>query len=144
MIDPSQIDLLCSCFEKSETQIATLVKIIDSAEELFNENTPKVILNKKQEALYFSRQTIPFLRGNQSNSWLKEHTFYKHIGIYGFRNKSLSEIIKLPQSSLELAESLEQLRWIENGYSIQCAITDKESQAIDTPADLEKLLNILN
>jgi 3-deoxy-manno-octulosonate cytidylyltransferase (CMP-KDO synthetase) len=103
-----------------------------------------VILNKKQEALYFSRQTIPFLRGNQSNSWLKEHTFYKHIGIYGFRNKSLSKIIKLPQSSLELAESLEQLRWIENGYSIQCAITDKESQAIDTPADLEKLLNILN
>ncbi|WP_395804594.1 3-deoxy-manno-octulosonate cytidylyltransferase [Daejeonella sp.] len=144
MIDPSQIDLLCSCFDKSETQIATLVKIIDSAEELFNENTPKVILNKKQEALYFSRQTIPFLRGKQSNSWLKEHTFYKHIGIYGFTNKSLSEIIKLPQSNLELAESLEQLRWIENGYSIQCAITDKESQAIDTPADLKKLLNILN
>jgi 3-deoxy-manno-octulosonate cytidylyltransferase (CMP-KDO synthetase) len=144
MIDPSQIDLLCSCFDKSETQIATLVKKIDSAEELFNENTPKVILNKKQEALYFSRQTIPFLRGKQSNSWLKEHTFYKHIGIYGFTNKSLSEIIKLPQSSLELAESLEQLRWIENGYSIQCAITDKESQAIDTPADLKKLLNILN
>lgn len=143
MIDPSQIDLLCSCFDKVETQIATLVKIIDSNEELFNENTPKVILNKNNEAIYFSRQTIPFLRGKQNDSWLKAHTFYKHIGIYGFRAKTLSEIIKLPLTSLELAESLEQLRWIENNYSIQCAITDKESQAIDTPADLEKLLALL-
>ena len=143
MIDPSQIDLLCSCFDKVETQIATLVKIINSNEELFNENTPKVILNKNNEAIYFSRQTIPFLRAKQNDSWLKAHTFYKHIGIYGFRAKTLSEIIKLPLSSLELAESLEQLRWIENNYSIQCAITDKESQAIDTPADLEKLLALL-
>lgn len=143
MIDPTQIDLLCSCFDKLDTQIATLVKIIASDEELFNENTPKVILNKNKEALYFSRQTIPFLRSKPNETWLKEHTYYKHIGIYGFRNKTLSEIIKLPQSGLELAESLEQLRWIENGYSISCAVTDKESQAIDTPADLEKLLNIL-
>ena len=120
-----------------------MVKIINSNEELFNENTPKVILNKNNEAIYFSRQTIPFLRAKQNDSWLKAHTFYKHIGIYGFRAKTLSEIIKLPLSSLELAESLEQLRWIENNYSIQCAITDKESQAIDTPADLEKLLALL-
>lgn len=143
MIDPSQIDLLCSCFDKVKTQIATLVKIIDSQEELYNENTPKVILNKNLEAVYFSRQTIPFLRGKESNSWLENHTFYKHIGIYGFRRQTLSELIKLPLSSLELAESLEQLRWIENGYPIQTAITAIESQAIDTPADLEKLLAIL-
>jgi 3-deoxy-manno-octulosonate cytidylyltransferase (CMP-KDO synthetase) len=140
MIDPTQIDLICSCFDKIETQIATLVKEIKSQEELFNENSPKVILNKNQEAQYFSRQTIPFLRGKESKTWLQEHTFYKHIGIYGFRSKTLSEIIKLPQSSLEIAESLEQLRWIENGYAIQCAITNHESQAIDTPEDLNKLL----
>lgn len=143
MIDPTQIDLLCTCFEKKDTQIATLVKKVDSQEELFNENTPKVILNKNHEAVYFSRQTIPFLRGKEKNIWLNEHTFYKHIGIYGYRSETLSEIIKLPQSSLELAESLEQLRWIENGFSIQCAITNKESLAIDTPADLNKLLAIL-
>jgi 3-deoxy-manno-octulosonate cytidylyltransferase (CMP-KDO synthetase) len=143
MIDPSQIDLLCSCFDKINTQIATLVKKIDSLEELYNENSPKVILNKNQEAIYFSRQTIPFIRGQKSSTWLKNHTFYKHIGIYGFKTQTLSEIIKLPLSSLELAESLEQLRWIENGYSIQTAITPKESQAIDTPADVEKLLAIL-
>jgi 3-deoxy-manno-octulosonate cytidylyltransferase (CMP-KDO synthetase) len=143
MIDPSQVDLLCSCFDKINTQIATLVKIINSQEELYNENTPKVIINKNLEAVYFSRQTIPFLRGKESNSWLENHTFYKHIGIYGFRQQTLIEIIKLPLSSLELAESLEQLRWIENGYPIQTAITAIESQAIDTPADLEKLLAIL-
>lgn len=143
MIDPSQIDLLCSCFDKTKTQISTLVKTIDKQEELYNENTPKVILNKNLEAVYFSRQTIPFLRGKESNSWLENHTFYKHIGIYGFRKQTLSEIIKLPISSLELAESLEQLRWIENGYAIQTAITAIESQAIDTPADLSKLLAIL-
>jgi 3-deoxy-manno-octulosonate cytidylyltransferase (CMP-KDO synthetase) len=143
LIDPSQIDLLCSCFDKINTQIATLVKIINSQEELYNENTPKVILNRNLEAVYFSRQTIPFLRGKEINSWLENHTFYKHIGIYGFRKQTLTEIIKLPLSSLELAESLEQLRWIENGYPIQTAITAIESQAIDTPADLEKLLAIL-
>jgi 3-deoxy-manno-octulosonate cytidylyltransferase (CMP-KDO synthetase) len=139
MINPTQIDLLCSCFDKIETQIATLVKKITMKEELFNENTPKVILNKNQEAIYFSRQTIPFLRAKESKNWHEEHTFFKHIGIYGFRSKTLSEIIRLPQSSLEIAENLEQLRWIENRFNIQCAITDQESQAIDTPDDLEKL-----
>lgn len=140
MIDPSQIDLVCGCFDKSQTQIATLVKKITTIEELFNENTPKVTLNKIQEAIYFSRQTIPFLRSKEKSNWLQEHSFYKHIGIYGFRIQTLFELIKLPQSSLEMAESLEQLRWIENGYSIQCALTNKESQAIDSPDDLKKLL----
>jgi 3-deoxy-manno-octulosonate cytidylyltransferase (CMP-KDO synthetase) len=143
MIDPLQIDLLCSCFEDSNTCIATLVKRIYTNEELFNENTPKVILNKNQQAVYFSRATIPFLRGKENSNWLIEHTFYKHIGIYAFISQTLKEITKLSVSSLETAEGLEQLRWIENGYSIQTAITDIESQAIDTPEDLIKLLKLL-
>jgi 3-deoxy-manno-octulosonate cytidylyltransferase (CMP-KDO synthetase) len=143
LIDPLQIDLLCTCFNKADTSIATLVKKVVSEDELFNENTPKVIINKQLEAVYFSRSTIPFLRGIKHENWLRSHTFYKHIGIYAFRNRTLSEIIQLPVSTLEKAESLEQLRWIENGYKIQVAITELESQAIDTPEDLQKILTII-
>jgi len=143
MIDPLQIDLLCSCFDDPNTRIATLVKRIHTNGELFNENTPKVILNKNNQAVYFSRATIPFLRDKKNDTWLNLHAFYKHIGIYAFRSQALSEITKLPVSGLELAEGLEQLRWIENGYPIQTAITNKESQAIDTPEDLIKLLTLL-
>lgn len=144
MINPEQIDLLCSCFENSHTSIATLVKIIRDNEELFNENTPKVILNNNKEAVFFSRTAIPFLRGIEKESWLKNYTYFKHIGIYAFRTTTLREITKLPISGLEKAEGLEQLRWIENGYSIKAAITDKESQAIDTPDDLKKLIQFLS
>ena len=143
MIDPHQIDLLCSCYDDLNTQIATLVKLIHTNEELVNENTPKVILNKNHQAVYFSRATIPYLRGKKIDNWLIEHAFYKHIGIYAFKRKILSEITKLPVSNLEIAEGLEQLRWIENGYPIQAAITTKESQAIDTPDDLIKVLKLL-
>lgn len=143
LIDPLQIDLLCTCFNKADTSIATLVKKVVSEDELFNENTPKVIISKQLEAVYFSRSTIPFLRGIKHENWLSSHTFYKHIGIYAFRNRTLSEIIQLPVSKLERAESLEQLRWIENGYKIQVAITELESQAIDTPEDLQKILTII-
>jgi len=143
MIDPNQIDLLCSCYNDVNTRIATLVKLIHTNEELLNENTPKVILNKNHQAVYFSRATIPYLRGKKIDNWLSEHAFYKHIGIYAFRRQTLSEITKLPVSNLEIAEGLEQLRWIENGYTIQAAITDKESQAIDTPEDLIKVLKLL-
>ncbi len=144
MIDPHQIDLLCSCYDNLNTRIATLVKLIHTKDELVNENTPKVILNKNHQAVYFSRATIPYLRGKKIDNWLSEHTFYKHIGIYAFKRQTLSEITKLPLSDLEIAEGLEQLRWIENGYAIQAAITDQESQAIDTPEDLIKLLKLLN
>lgn len=144
MIDPTQIDLLASCFEKQDTLIATLVKPIHTLEELFNENTPKVVLNANDEAIYFSRSAIPFLRGLEKENWLTNNTFFKHIGIYAFRNQTLKEITKLPVSTLEFAEALEQLRWIQNGYKIQTAITNSESQAIDTPEDLEKLLSFLN
>lgn len=138
-IDPEQIDLVCKCFEQPSHQIATLVKKIGSAEELNNPNSPKVVINIRQQAIYFSRAVIPFLKGKKIEEWLDHHTYYKHIGIYGYRKQALFDITKLPISSLEKAESLEQLRWIENGYHIQTAITDKESQAIDTPEDIQKI-----
>jgi len=142
-IHPEQIDLIASCFEDEKAQIATLVKKINADSELFNVNTPKVILNKDQEAVYFSRQPIPFIRGKETAEWLKEYRFYKHIGIYAYRTNILAEITALEQSSLELAEALEQLRWIENGYKIKVKITDFESIAIDTPDDLKKLAEFL-
>ncbi len=143
MIDPKQIDLLCNCFKDPETSIATLVKKINTNQELFNENTPKVILNKNKEALLFSRTAIPFIRGKARETWLEHYNFFKHIGIYGFRTEILKDLTKLPISGLETAEALEQLRWIENGYRIKAAITEIESQAIDTPEDLENLLKLI-
>lgn len=142
MINPTQIDLLASCFKSQDTQIATLVKPINTREELFNENTPKVVLNTNNEAIYFSRTAIPFLRGVEKENWLDNNTFFKHIGIYAFRNQTLKEITKLKVSSLEIAEALEQLRWIQNGYKIQTAISQNESQAIDTPEDLDRILSL--
>jgi len=138
-IYPEQIDLTISCFDSDKVQIATLVKKINGYEELFNSNTPKVVLNKFGEAIYFSRQTIPYLREKEQVQWLNYHTFYKHIGIYAYTTKILAEITDLKQSSLELAEGLEQLRWIQNGYKIKTKITDFESIAIDVPDDLKKL-----
>lgn len=142
-IHPQQIDLLASCFNSDTVQLATLVKKINNYDELFNVNTPKVILNKVGEAIYFSRQTIPYVRDKKQTDWLAHQTFYKHIGIYGYTVKALSEITVLKQSSLELSEGLEQLRWIENGYKIKVEITDLESIAIDIPDDLKKLTNFL-
>jgi 3-deoxy-manno-octulosonate cytidylyltransferase (CMP-KDO synthetase) len=142
-IHPEQIDLVASCFDSSSVQIATLVKKISSTEELFNPNTPKVILNNKKEAIYFSRQTIPFIRGEEPANWLNKHIFYKHIGIYAYRVPVLAEITALKQSPLELTEALEQLRWIENGYKIKVEVTDFESVAVDTPEDLKKLTKFL-
>jgi 3-deoxy-manno-octulosonate cytidylyltransferase (CMP-KDO synthetase) len=144
LIDPAQIDLLSCCFEDRTVELATLVKKITTEEELFNPNTPKVVLNHAMEAVYFSRATIPFVRTIPSETWLQSHTFYKHIGIYAYRAATLSAITRLPVSTLEQTEGLEQLRWIENGYKIKTAITDKESQAIDTPEDLKKVLVTLN
>lgn len=142
-IHPEQIDLVASCFTSKEVELATLVKKISDPEDLFNPNTPKVVINSKKEAIYFSRQTIPYIRGKQPEEWLKSHPFYKHIGIYAYRTDVLATITQLKQSELELAEALEQLRWIENGYKIKVEITDYESVAIDTPADLKKLTNFL-
>ncbi|ALL05357.1 3-deoxy-manno-octulosonate cytidylyltransferase [Pedobacter sp. PACM 27299] len=139
-IDPAQIDLLVSCFADPNVQLATLIKEIHTETELFNHNLPKVVLNARKEAVYFSRQTIPYLRNAEKENWLQAHLFYKHIGIYGYTASVLQEITALPPSSLEIAESLEQLRWIENGYAIQTRVTDIETIAIDTPDDLKKIL----
>jgi len=140
-INPEQIELLKNCFDDDATQIATLVKPFSPEadfETLFNPNTPKVVLNARNEAIYFSRSVIPHIRGKHHEDWLKTNVFYKHIGIYAYKASVLSEITKLPQSNLEKAESLEQLRWIENGYVIKTGITDEETIGIDTPEDLEK------
>lgn len=138
-IHPDQIDLLCSMFEDDQTQIATLVKKITSPDELFNHNNVKVILNKRSEAIYFSRSPIPYNRNFPEQEWLKYSTYYKHIGIYGYRSHTLNEIAALPKTNLEITESLEQLRWIENGYMIKAGITSLESIAIDTPEDILKV-----
>ena len=141
-INPEQIDLLAACFESPQTKIATLVKEIDSMEELFNLNIPKVVRNIHGEAIYFSRQTIPFLRGIEQEQWLKGQTFYKHIGIYAYQADTLRALTQLPVSGLEEAEALEQLRWIENGYTIQTAVTTHETIAVDTKEDLNKILKL--
>jgi 3-deoxy-D-manno-octulosonate cytidylyltransferase len=145
-IKASQIQLLKDCFLDSETEIATLVKPFspeDDFETLFNPNTPKVVLNKKKQAVYFSRSVIPYIRGKHHSEWLKSSVFYKHIGIYAYLSEVLKEITSLPQSDLEIAESLEQLRWIENDYTIKTGITNEETIGIDTPEDLEKALKLL-
>lgn len=142
-IHPEQIDLVASCFSGKDTQIATLVKKITTNEELFNVNIPKVLLNRNMEAICFSRQTLPHIRGKEQSEWLGTFPFYKHIGIYAYRTDILAEISALKQSPLELAEALEQLRWIENGYKLKVKITDFESVAVDVPDDLHKLKGFL-
>jgi 3-deoxy-manno-octulosonate cytidylyltransferase (CMP-KDO synthetase) len=142
-IDPEQIARVVSCFGDADTQLATLIKMINTTEELYNFSSPKVIINKLSEAIYFSRAAIPHVRGEEPQRWLYHNTYYKHIGIYGYRADILQQVTKLPVSSLEKAESLEQLRWIENGYRIKVAETNLETSAIDTPEDLEKLVKSL-
>lgn len=138
-IHPEQIDLLCSCFEIQDVDIATLVKKIQAPDELFNHNNVKVVMNKRKEAIYFSRSPIPYNRNFPEEEWLKHSSYYKHIGIYGYRSGILAELAALTKTNLEVTESLEQLRWIENGYVIHAAETTLESVAIDTPEDLEKI-----
>ena len=133
-IDPKQINLIRDCFADPEVKLATLIKEIHSEEELFNPNVPKVVIGTQQQAIYFSRHPIPYLRQPTQS-----HQYYKHIGIYGYQTATLLEITRLNPSLLELAESLEQLRWIENGYQIQTKLTTIETIAIDSPSDLLKI-----
>jgi 3-deoxy-manno-octulosonate cytidylyltransferase (CMP-KDO synthetase) len=140
-IQRSQLEAVKACFDDEATQIATLVKPFtpeNGFEALENVNSPKVVVDKRMNALYFSRSIIPFMRNKDKKEWLSGHTYYKHIGLYAYRASVLKEITALPQSSLELAESLEQLRWLENGYRIKVGVTDVETIGIDTPADLER------
>lgn len=147
-IQPAQLDTLKQCFDDPRTDIATLVqpfKPEDGFAALRNPNSPKVAVNSRMEALLFSRSVIPYLRGvEEGDDWLRRHTFYKHIGIYAYRASVLDEITRLPQSSLEKAESLEQLRWLENGYRIKVGVTQLSTIGIDTPADLERAEAYLN
>ena len=138
-IHPEQIDKVASCFNSKDVQIATLAREIKKTEELINPNVPKVIVDKKKNAVYFSRTPIPYQREKNYSDWLTYHQYYKHIGIYAYRTDVLGRITALKQSPLELAEMLEQLRWIENGYKIKVEFTAHESISVDTPDDLKKL-----
>jgi len=142
-IQPAQLELLMSCFNNPQTQIATLVMPIPLTMDIFNPNYVKVAFDKNYKALYFSRSPIPYIRNKDSSSWTQHHTYYKHLGIYAYKTEVLKTITHLPQSSLELAESLEQLRWLENGYNIMVEITDLENISVDSPEDLDKI-NLLN
>jgi 3-deoxy-manno-octulosonate cytidylyltransferase (CMP-KDO synthetase) len=135
-----QISLLVDLFKNDKTQIATLIKPVETTEVLFNPNKPKVVIDGKGSALLFSRQAVPHIRDAKPEAWIDCFRFYQHIGMYGYRKETLLEITKLDKSSLEVAESLEQLRWLENGYRIQTAVTNDEGVSIDTPEDLENLL----
>ncbi len=136
-----QLETVKRCFDDPATDIATLVKPFTEADGLAaleNPNSPKVVLDNGSRAIYFSRSVIPYLRGVPREEWLRRHTFYKHIGLYAFRTEVLQAVTALPQSPLELAESLEQLRWLENGYRIGVGISEIETIGIDTPDDLAR------
>jgi 3-deoxy-manno-octulosonate cytidylyltransferase (CMP-KDO synthetase) len=137
-IKPEQIDLVKECFNNDSVQIATLVRKAEGGEDIFNPNQPKVILNTQGDAIYFSRAAIPFVREAEKNEWTRMHIFYKHIGLYAYRKETLIQLTRLARSPLEISESLEQNRWIENGFRIRTAVTIWESVGIDTPDDLER------
>ncbi|MBR6508412.1 MAG: 3-deoxy-manno-octulosonate cytidylyltransferase [Paludibacteraceae bacterium] len=145
-IQPEQIEAIKSCFDDPTTQIATLVKPFEEADglpALENPNTPKVVMSPDGTALLFSRSVIPYLRGIDKSQWLAQHLHYKHIGMYAYRAQVLKQITQLAQTPMEKAESLEQLRWLENGYKIKVAVCHTASVGIDTPADLERAIAFL-
>ncbi len=145
-IHSSQIKTVCECFNDGETQIATLGKpfTLDMGlEAIENPNSPKIVIDNRNYAMYFSRSIIPFIRGKEKVEWLESYPFLRHIGLYAYRRKVLSKITSLPQSSLEKAENLEQLRWLQNGFRIKVGLTDIETIGIDTPDDLKKAESFL-
>lgn len=143
-IDPTQIDELAALLQDGTTELATLMIPVNDPAYLFDTGEVKIVLNDKMEALYFSRMAIPFLKGIEQSEWHKHFKYYRHVGMYAYRTDILKKITKLPVSSLERAESLEQLRWLENGYKIKCGVTHFESHCIDTPEDVEKVLQLMN
>ncbi len=137
-IQRSQLETVCHLFDDPQVQIGTLGKPFETMEATENPNSPKIVTDLQGYAMYFSRSVIPFIRGKERQDWLGHFPFLKHIGLYAYRREVLSEITKLPQSPLELAESLEQLRWLQNGYRIKVGLTDVETVGIDTPEDLAR------
>ena len=138
-IQPGQLRLLKSCFEDTDVDIATLAKEITDNSDIFNPNVVKVIIDRDFKAIYFSRSPIPYVRNVDTVNWNTAHKFFKHLGIYAYRTKVLKQITMIKPSSLEIAESLEQNRWLENGFKIFVESTKLETIAIDTPEDLEKV-----
>ena len=137
-IDPKQIDLLVDLIVRDDTPLASLAKRIDDADELFSPNAVKVVVNQEGNAMYFSRSPIPFMRNVDRDEWLAKGRFYKHIGIYAYKADVLHQVAHMEPSALEQAESLEQLRWLENGLAIRMALSDAENISIDTPDDLHR------
>lgn len=137
-VQPSQIKTLMQLFDNADTQIGTLGKRFEDMAAVNNPNSPKIATDRQGFALYFSRSVIPYVRGAEQTEWLSHFPYLKHLGIYAYRREVLHEITQLPQSPLELAESLEQLRWLENGYRIRVGLTDAETVGIDTPEDLQR------
>ena len=141
-IDPQNIDLLVDMISRDDTQLASLVKRIDDEEELFSSNKVKVVMDKTGNALYFSRNPIPYMRNVDREKWLKKGRFFQHLGIYAYKAEALRQIATMQPTALELAESLEQLRWLENGLAIRMAVVEAVSLAIDSPADLAKAIEM--
>ncbi|MDF1547949.1 MAG: 3-deoxy-manno-octulosonate cytidylyltransferase [Bacteroidales bacterium] len=139
-VQPEQISDIVSCFDDPLAEISTLIKRITTSEALFNPNNPKVVKNNNNEAIYFSRSTIPYVVNVKDNEWLNKFIFYEHLGLYGYKTDVLRKITKLAPSALEKSESLEQNRWIENGFRIKVAETEYENISIDTQEDLDKIL----
>lgn len=144
LLEPEPVRCLVSCFDDPKTELATLVMPVSNEGDLFNESEVFVVFDKNKRALYFSRSVIPHIRDVHKTKWLQHHTFYKHLGMYGFTTNSLKEFANLEQSKLELTESLEQNRWLENGGVIKIEITQHESIPVDTIDDLEKVRRIIN
>lgn len=143
-IQKSQIETVCRCFDDEKTQIATLGKPFTDMDAVVNPNSPKIVIDNNSFAMYFSRSIIPFVRGKEQAEWLQHYPFLKHLGIYAYRRDVLRQITQLPQSSLEIAESLEQLRWLQNGFKIKVGLTDVETVGIDTPDDLKRAEEFLS
>jgi len=141
-IHPEQISELLGCFSDEKVQIATQAKLISDATQIFDPNAVKVVFDENHQALLFSRSPIPYIRNLECSQWISENCFYKHIGIYAYRMGILEQLVKLSPSRLEKLESLEQLRWIESGFRIKIMLTDFESPSIDTPEDLNKLMDV--
>lgn len=137
-IQKSQIETVVACFNDADTQIATLGKKFATLEEAKNPNSPKIILDNRSYAMYFTRALAPYIRGKEENQWIDVYPFLKHIGLYAYRTEVLRELTKLPQSPLEIVEGLEQLRWLQNGYKIKVGLTEVETVGIDTPEDLQR------
>ena len=145
-IAQSQLAAIKACFDDEATQIATLVKPFTAADgwaALQNPNSPKVVVDDNNCAMYFSRSVIPYFRGMNEENWMENHTYYKHIGLYAYRSAVLKQITAMPQSPLEKVESLEQLRWLQAGLKIKVGVTNIETIGIDTPEDLQRAEDFL-